>query len=65
MNPCEACPLREPPAKRQAAPVAPQDQTSLAEAAGIVIRHWELLGPRGFDAAITLLKRVVERTVPP
>lgn len=33
----------------------------LAEAAAIVLRHWDLHGERGFEAAITLLRRVLAR----
>jgi hypothetical protein len=61
MSLCAECPLREPLRPRPVETVAPADQTSLLDAAGVVIRHWELLGPRGFDAAITLLRRVAER----
>lgn len=35
---------------------------SLVEASEVVIRHWDLYGERGFEAAITLLRRVLEST---
>jgi hypothetical protein len=43
-------------------PIPTDPPLTLLEACGIVVRHWEMFGARGFDAAITLLKRVMERT---
>jgi hypothetical protein len=34
---------------------------TLPEAAGMVVRHWEKFGPRGFDASIAVLRSVLER----
>lgn len=44
-------------------PVAPptDPQMTLREAAEVVVRHWQQLGARGFEAAIALLQRVLER----
>lgn len=46
--PATAAPRAEPPVE-------------LREAAEITVRHWRQLGARGFDAAITLLERVLAR----
>jgi hypothetical protein len=43
-------------------PKADLHPLGLLEASEIVLRHWDLYGERGFDAAITLLRRVVERS---
>jgi hypothetical protein len=34
---------------------------TLQEAAGVLIRHWEMFGTRGFEAAVNQLRRVLER----
>lgn len=54
---CAAVKARHAP--RDAIPDDPP--LDLPEAAAIVLRHWDLHGERGFDAAITLLRRVLSR----
>lgn len=50
----------ETPASLVEPPVDPP--MTLREAAEITVRHWRQLGARGFDAAITLLERVLARS---
>jgi hypothetical protein len=57
---CVAVKAAAPPKEVQVATTTEAPPT-LAEAAGIAIRHWELFRERGFDAAINLLRRVLAR----
>jgi hypothetical protein len=49
------------PPKETSAALVSEVPPTLAEAAGITIRHWEMFRDRGFDAAINLLRRVLAR----